>query len=230
MKIIILTGAGISAESGVPTFRSSDGLWSGHKVEEVATPKGYKKNPSLVLDFYNKRRLEVKTVTPNEAHISIANLQNSTKHKVVLITQNVDNLHERAGSPEVIHMHGSLAKSKCNVCNDVFDANEIMEITDTCSSCFSGTLRPDIVWFGEIPYHMDKITKSFEDADLFVAIGTSGNVYPAAGFVQIAKKLGLHTLELNLIKTGNNDFMECREGPASVIVTKWVNQLLELNV
>ena len=226
MKIIILTGAGVSAESGVPTFRASDGLWSGYSVEDVATPKGYKKNPKLVLDFYNKRRAEVKLAEPNAAHISIAKLQKSNKHEVVLITQNVDDLHERAGSPEVIHMHGSLAKCKCNTCDEQFVAKDIMEINDVCQSCFSGTLRPDIVWFDEIPYHMKKITNSFTDANLFVSIGTSGNVYPAAGFVQIAKKLGLHTIELNLEETGNSDFIECREGPATIVVTEWVNQLL----
>ena len=229
MRIVILTGAGISAESGIPTFRADDGLWSGFNVEDVATPAGYKRNPQLVLDFYNNRRAEVKNANPNAAHEAIARLQNSGRHDdVTLITQNVDDLHERGGSPKVIHMHGSLANALCANCGAFYPANEIMKIDDKCPECDVAKVRPDIVWFGEIPYSMDYIESKIEVADLFIAIGTSGNVYPAAGFARAAKMAKVKTVELNLYATNDTkNFDEQIEGLATVIVPEFVNNLLK---
>lgn len=229
MKIVILTGSGISAESGIPTFRGSDGLWNGFKVEDVATPEGFKKNKQLVLDFYNSRRKDVKSVVPNDAHFAIAKLQNSGLHDVTLITQNVDDLHERAGSKNVFHMHGSLANALCSHCGEVFPANEVMMVEDVCAECGEKTVRPDIVWFGEIPYYMDEIDYKLRDADIFVSIGTSGNVYPAAGFVKIAKKKKAKTVELNLEPTGGyHDFSERKIGLATKVVPEWVDDILKM--
>jgi NAD-dependent deacetylase len=228
MRIVILTGAGISAESGIPTFRADDGLWSGFNVEDVATPAGYKRNPQLVLDFYNNRRSDVKNAMPNAAHEAIARLQNSGRHDVTLITQNVDDLHERGGSPKVIHMHGSLANALCANCGAFYPANEIMRLDDKCLECDTAKVRPDIVWFGEIPYSMDYIESKIEVADLFIAIGTSGNVYPAAGFARAAKMAKAKTVELNLYATNDTkNFDEQIEGLATVIVPEFVNNLLK---
>jgi NAD-dependent deacetylase len=228
MRIVILTGAGISAESGIPTFRAEDGLWSGFNVEDVATPAGYKRNPQLVLDFYNNRRSDVKNAMPNAAHEAIARLQNSGRHDVTLITQNVDDLHERGGSPKVIHMHGSLANALCANCGAFYPANEIMRLDDKCPECDVAKVRPDIVWFGEIPYSMDYIESQIEVADLFIAIGTSGNVYPAAGFARTAKIAKAKTVELNLYATNDTkNFDEQIEGLATVIVPEFVNNLLK---
>jgi len=228
MRIVILTGAGISAESGIPTFRAEDGLWSGFNVEDVATPAGYKRNPQLVLDFYNNRRSDVKNAMPNAAHEAIARLQNDGRHDVTLITQNVDDLHERGGSPKVIHMHGSLANALCANCGAFYPANEIMRLDDKCPKCDVAKIRPDIVWFGEIPYSMDYIESKIEVADLFIAIGTSGNVYPAAGFARVAKMVMAKTVELNLYATNDTkNFDEQIEGLATVIVPEFVNNLLK---
>jgi len=224
MHIVILTGAGISAESGLATFRAEDGLWSGHSIEDVATLKGYRRNPQHVLDFYNDRRKDVAAAQPNAAHYAIAKLQQSN-HKVTLITQNVDDLHERAGS-SVLHMHGSLAKAVCESCAHNQPATDHMSVTDCCIDCGELSVRPDIVWFGEEPYYMLDIDHELRRCDLFLAIGTSGNVYPAAGFARIARKKG-RTIEFNITRSENaNDFRERIVGPASVTVPQWVDKLL----
>ena len=229
MNIVILTGAGISAESGIQTFRGNDGLWENHRVEQVATPEAYHANPNLVLSFYNARRHALLNtgIEPNAAHRAIGRLQQS-HHNVTLITQNVDNLHERGGSPSVVHMHGELLKQVCTRCLDVTQIEEDQTLSDTCACCSAvGTLRPDIVWFGEMPKYMDEIYTVLDRAELFVAIGTSGRVYPAAGFVEVANAAGAHTLEINLEASDVAPaFAEHRIGPASERVVEWVNELL----
>ena len=229
MNIVILTGAGISAESGIQTFRGNDGLWENHRVEEVATPEAYHANPNLVLSFYNARRHALLNtgIEPNAAHKAIARLQQS-RHNVTLITQNVDNLHERGGSPSVVHMHGELLKQVCTRCSDVTLIDCDQTLFDACACCSAvGTLRPDIVWFGEMPKYMDEIYTVLDRAELFVAIGTSGRVYPAAGFVEVANAAGAHTLEINLEASDVAPaFAEHRIGPASERVVEWVNELL----
>ena len=229
MNIVILTGAGISAESGIQTFRGNDGLWENHRVEQVATPEAYHANPNLVLSFYNARRHALLNtgIEPNAAHKAIARLQQS-RHNVTLITQNVDNLHERGGSPSVVHMHGELLKQVCTRCSDVTLIDCDQTLFDACACCSAvGTLRPDIVWFGEMPKYMDEIYTVLDRAELFVAIGTSGRVYPAAGFVEVANAAGAHTLEINLEASDVAPaFAEHRIGPASERVVEWVNELL----
>lgn len=226
MNIVILTGAGISAESGLGTFRDKDGLWSQYDLAEVATPEGYGRNPSLVLDFYNMRRGNAREAVPNAAHIALGRLCASDAHAVTLITQNIDDLHEQGGAQEVIHIHGSLFEALCASCGHVWPYREDMRVEDTCPTCSKrGGVRPNIVWFGEIPYQMDTCIAAIQDADLFVSIGTSGTVYPAAGFVEIAREAGASTLELNLDASGGR-FEAVREGPASVIVPAWVDELL----
>ena len=224
--IFILTGAGISAESGVPTFRSSDGLWEGHRVEDVATPEGFERDPDLVHAFYNERRRHLSLVEPNTAHLAIARLQRETA--VTLVTQNVDDLHERAGSRDVIHMHGELLKARCEGCGKVAGWSADLNISSTCGHCSrSGSMRPHIVWFGEMPLQMEAIDAAIMSAGLFVAIGTSGNVYPAAGFVSIAAAHGIRTLEINPDETGiSTVFDEHRRGPAGTIVPDWVEEVL----
>ena len=198
-SIVVLTGAGISAESGLKTFRASDGLWEGHPVDEVATPEGFAHNPALVHDFYNARRRQLPTVAPNKAHCALGTFEKQFSGDFLLVTQNVDNLHERGGSENLIHMHGELLKSRCIACNTVRSIDVDMTQESTCGDCGEqGTLRPDIVWFGEMPMEMDRIYSALANCDLFVSIGTSGNVYPAAGFVQEAKMTGAKTVELNL--------------------------------
>jgi NAD-dependent deacetylase len=228
-NIVILTGAGISAESGVATFRGVDGLWEGHRIEEVASPQGFRMDPYLVHEFYNRRRAQLLTVKPNPAHTALARLQREWQHgKVLLVTQNVDDLHERAGSQNVIHMHGELLRVKCTKCDGAMDWQDDLFVTSRCLKCAkSGGLRPDIVWFGEVPYFMETIYPALEHADLFVAIGTSGKVYPAAGFVSEAKRHGAHCLEMNLDPSDVSQvFHEQRIGPASEVVTAWVESLL----
>ncbi len=225
MKIVILTGAGISAESGLQTFRAEDGLWEGHRVEDVATPEAFERSPRTVTRFYNARRLAAAEALPNAAHSALARLEEDGRHEVVLITQNVDDLHERAGSQEVIHMHGSLAMARCYECNVQFDAPMEMVVGDRCPGCGAPTTRPDIVWFGEMPYRMEEISDALATADLFVSIGTSGNVYPAAGFVEFAAQAGASTLELNL-EPSPGAFEVSRQGPATVLVPQWVQEML----
>lgn len=226
-KIVILTGAGISAESGIRTFRAADGLWEEHRIEDVATPEGFAADPALVHRFYNARRAAAAEAAPNAAHAALAALEADGRHAVLVVTQNVDDLHERAGSRNVIHMHGTLGGALCAACDHRWPAPAVMAPADACPACGARATRPDIVWFGEMPYRMDEIWTALRDADLFVSIGTSGNVYPAAGFVQDAARAGVATLELNLEPSaGTRWFDAARTGPASQIVPDWVREML----
>ncbi|MGD9419718.1 MAG: NAD-dependent deacylase [Verrucomicrobiota bacterium JB025] len=226
--IVILTGAGISAESGLATFRDQDGLWEGHAVDEVATPEAFERNPELVQRFYNLRRAALATVEPNAAHRALARLQDEYGGRVTLITQNVDDLHERGGFSGAIHMHGELRRVKCEVCHWEGGWEGDLEVTTACPECgTTGHLRPDIVWFGEMPYSMDVIEAAVGSAGVFAAIGTSGLVYPAAGLVRLAKFAGAETVEINNKETAvSGTFDRCRTGPASVEVPAWVDELL----
>lgn len=225
-KVVILTGAGISAESGLGTFRDEGGLWAQHRIEDVATPEGFERDPGLVHNFYNMRRAEAAKASPNAAHRAIAKLQGDARFQVMLVTQNVDGLHEAGGSNTVVHMHGALNRALCAHCDHRWAAPMEMQVGETCPSCANPTGRPDIVWFGEMPYFMDQIYDALSDADLFVAIGTSGEVYPAAGFVQIASNAGAETLELNLEpSSGVSAFDTARFGPATQMVPAWVQDL-----
>ena len=226
-RIVILTGAGISAESGIDTFRSSGGLWEQHRVEDVATPEGFARNPNLVLDFYDMRRAALARVAPNAAHMAVARLQAQFAGEVLLVTQNVDDLHERGGSAQVLYMHGELKSALCTACETRSPWLGSMIDRPPCPVCAAPCLRPDVVWFGEMPYAMGRIYQALEVCDLFVSIGTSGAVYPAAGFVQEARANGAQCLELNLEPSeGSHMFHETRLGPASQLVPQWVNQVL----
>jgi NAD-dependent deacetylase len=226
-KIVILTGAGISAESGLGTFRDVGGLWSQHRIEDVATPEGFARNPELVHGFYNARRQHAAAALPNAAHQALARLQAEWPGQVILITQNVDDLHERGGARQVIHMHGILSGALCALCDHRWPAPMTMQMGEPCPACARGGGRPDIVWFGEIPYQMGAILDHLASADLFAAIGTSGNVYPAAGFAQEAAQAGADTVEINLEPSAVvSDFSETRFGPATETVPAWVNALL----
>lgn len=229
-KVVILTGAGISAESGIRTFRAADGLWENHRIEDVATPEGFLKNPDLVQRFYNERRLQLQTpeVMPNPAHLALVKLEEHLQDHFLLVTQNVDNLHEQAGSQRVIHMHGELLKVRCVETGKVYVWREDIHRDSLCQCCTQPQiLRPHIVWFGEMPFEMERIYQHLVDADLFISIGTSGNVYPAAGFVEMAKNSGAHTVELNLDPTkGSTLFDESYLGPAGTIVPEYIHQLL----
>lgn len=221
MRIVILTGAGISAESGLGTFRDKDGLWTKYDLEDVATPQGYARNPTLVHDFYNARRSNCISAAPNAAHKALAKLQKDTSHDVLLVTQNIDDLHERADGQDVVHMHGELMRALCAACGARWDAPARMSTKTTCPTCNAQAARPDVVWFGEVPYHMDRIITAIERCDSFVAIGTSGTVYPAAGFAQLARSSGAQTLEINLEPSGG-DFDQVLQGPATEAVPGWV--------
>jgi NAD-dependent deacetylase len=227
-KIVILTGAGISAESGLATFRGTDGLWEGHRVEDVATPEAFRRDAALVHTFYNARRAQVDTAEPNAAHRALARLDADWPGELLLITQNVDDLHERAGSKRLIHMHGENKKAWCLACDRRFPWGGPMSEESLCPSCgASGGLRPDIVWFGELPYDMDRIHDAVRGCDLFVSIGTSGAVYPAGGFVQTARYCGARTLEINLEPSGGSFlFDESRIGKAGELVPAWVTEVL----
>ena len=227
-NVVILTGAGISAESGLATFRGEDGLWEGHRVEDVCTPEAYARDPALVHEFYNARRSALATVQPNAAHHALACLDAEWPGELLLVTQNVDDLHERAGSKRLLHMHGENMRGWCLGCDQRFAWSGPMGEDSTCTLCgTAGQVRPDIVWFGEMPYQMDRIEDALRNADLFVSIGTSGAVYPAAGFVQTARYCGARTLELNLDPSqGSIFFHESRIGPASELVPTWVEEIL----
>jgi NAD-dependent deacetylase len=226
-RIVILTGAGISAESGIDTFRSAGGLWEQHRVEDVATPEGFARNPDLVLNFYDMRRAALADVAPNPAHLALARLEREFAGEVLLVTQNVDDLHERGGSARVLHMHGELKSALCTSCETRSPWLGTMIERPPCPVCRAPSLRPDVVWFGEMPYQMGRIYHALESCDLFVSIGTSGAVYPAAGFVQEARASGAHTLELNLEPSeGSRLFHESRLGAASLLVSQWVDEVL----
>ncbi|MCP4956977.1 MAG: NAD-dependent protein deacylase [Photobacterium aquimaris] len=231
-NIVVLTGAGISAESGIRTFRAADGLWEEHRVEDVATPEGYQRDPELVQAFYNARRAQIEdgSVAPNAAHYALAKLEAELEGTVTIVTQNIDNLHERAGSRNVIHMHGELLKVRCCESGQTIEWHGDLHTEDHCHCCqLAAPLRPDIVWFGEMPIDMDKIHDAIVKADLFIAIGTSGNVYPAAGFVHEASLQGAHTIELNLEPSNvENEFEEKRYGKASILVPAYVDELLKV--
>jgi NAD-dependent deacetylase len=257
-NIVILTGAGISAESGLATFRAEDGLWEGHRVEEVATPEGFAADPELVHAFYDARRARLGGVVPNAAHDALARLDAEWAGELLIVTQNVDDLHERAGAKRLVHMHGELLRGWCLACDERFGWSGAMSLSpvrperpspvrpersrgssrgvstalDTnanrCPTCATeGQVRPDIVWFGEMPYEMERIEAALRSCDLFVAVGTSGAVYPAAGYVQSARYCGAHTVEINLAPSlGSVMFDEVRTGRAGVEVPKWVDELL----
>lgn len=229
--IVVLTGAGISAESGIRTFRAADGLWENHRVEEVASPEGYAANPALVQRFYNERRRQLlfDAVQPNAAHRALAKLEAEFPGSLTLVTQNIDDLHERGGSRHVVHMHGELLKMFCTACHHAFEIRRDLLLEDCCDTCGGlGTLRPDIVWFGEVPYHMEAIQEALSRCDLFIAIGTSGNVYPAAGFVSLANQVGAHTVEINLEPSlTQSRFKEKLYGKAGEVLPNYIQQLLE---
>lgn len=231
-SIVVLTGAGISAESGIATFRASDGLWENHSIEEVATPEGFAANPVVVHQFYNERRRQLISddIHPNAAHLALARLEYALESipggEFTLVTQNIDNMHERAGSSRVIHMHGELLKMRCIQTDLVFDIRADLTFDDACRCCrLPGNLRPHVVWFGEIPLEMNRIQQALERCDLFLSIGTSGQVYPAAGFHQIASEQGAHTVEINLEPTTSR-FDEHHHGLAGTLVPKYVSNLL----
>lgn len=226
LNVFILTGAGISAESGVKTFRDNNGLWENHRIEEVATPQAFKSNPELVYRFYNLRRAQLKEVTPNNAHKALAKLQNNKHLNLTLVTQNVDDLHERGGFINPIHMHGEMLKARCLKTHKVFDWTEDFTSHTPCPCCNKkGNLRPDIVWFGEMPMHMMEIEEALMKADLFICIGTSGVVYPAAGFVQTAKYYNAKTVEINLDITNNTELFDVSiKGKATIEVPKFLEK------
>lgn len=228
-SIVVLTGAGVSADSGVATFRGPDGLWEGHRVQDVATPQAFRRDPALVHAFYDARRAKLRTVQPNPAHHALARLDAEWSGELLIITQNVDDLHERAGAKRLLHMHGELKKGWCLACDQRFPWTEPMGEVAFCPACGTqGSVRPDIVWFGEMPYDMDRIEAALMTADLFVSVGTSGAVYPAAGFVQTARYRGAHCLEINLDPSqGSIFFHETRLGRAADLVPAWVDELLD---
>lgn len=231
MKIFVLTGAGVSAESGLGTFRDKDGVWTKYDLETVATPEGFARNAALVRDFYNARRANLMDAAPNAAHFALARLEAELAARgdeLWLCTQNVDDLHEKAGSRRVVHMHGELAVTRCHYCQATCPDTGALTAEAVCGACGrAGGARPHVVWFGEMPLHMDEIEDALAEADLFVSIGTSGSVYPAAGFVTQARAMGIQTCEINLEPSANAYvFDEKRYGPASRIVPAWVATIL----
>lgn len=228
-NIVVLTGAGMSAESGVPTFRGADGLWEGHRIEDVASPQGFARDPELVHCFYNLRRAALNTVEPNAGHDALVRLERAWQGNFLLVTQNVDDLHERAGSEQLIHMHGELRKARCECCGAVLSWSKDLASGTRCRACGEiGGLRPHIVWFGEFPFAMDTILAALQHVDLFLCIGTSGVVYPAAGFAQTAAdRPGCHLIELNLASTAiSRQFHEHIMGPVALELPKLVERLL----
>ena len=230
-RIVILTGAGISKESGLSTFRDADGIWARYRPEDVATPEGFARDPELVLDFYNQRRRHLLSgeVEPNAAHDALARLERDWPQEVLIVTQNIDDLHERAGSTNLIHMHGEILKSRCTGCGAVIGSRGDVDVDSACSACrTSGTLRPDVVWFGEFPYEMERIFAALGTCGLFVSIGTSSHVQPAASFVEIARDYACaHTIELNLEPSERHEsFAASHHGVASAIVPEFVDALL----
>ncbi len=231
-RIVILTGAGISQESGLETFRDPNGIWSKVRIDDVATPGAFAADPARVHAFYNMRRKRAATLDlkPNAAHVALAQLEQKWSGGVLVVTQNVDSFHERAGTTNLIHMHGRHAEARCNGCGHVVPWSGDMSTQDVCAGCGSaGGLRPNVVWFGEMPLDMPRIQTALSNCDIFISIGTSGNVYPAAGFVALVRKLGgVHTVELNLEPSvGASLFAEAHYGPATEIVPRYVEQILK---
>ncbi|MCB1397008.1 MAG: NAD-dependent deacylase [Rhodobacteraceae bacterium] len=225
--IVILTGAGISAESGLGTFRDKDGLWTRYDLEDVATPEGFARNPALVHEFYNARRANMRAAEPNAAHQALARLEAARPGAVLIVTQNVDDLHQRAGSSAVIQMHGALDRALCADCGHRWPAPAVMAPADPCPACSAPRTRPDVVWFGEIPYHMPEIERVLVRARIFAAIGTSGNVWPAAGFAATARRRGARCVEMNLAPSEVSEaFHDHRYGPATEVVPAWVAEIL----
>lgn len=223
-NIVVLTGAGISAESGIRTFRAADGLWEEHRVEDVATPEAFERDPALVQQFYNARRAQLLDgIQPNAGHLALAEFERQHQGQFTLITQNIDNLHEQAGSQNLLHMHGELLKVRCSATGLLYPCHEDLHSDRVCSCCArADLLRPHVVWFGEMPLYMDEIHRALSQCDVFVSIGTSGNVYPAAGFFQLAKQAGAHTVELNLEPSNHGSrFDEVHYGPASAVVPEY---------
>jgi NAD-dependent deacetylase len=227
-NIVILTGAGISAESGIETFRADTGLWAQHRVEDVATPDGFARDPELVTKFYNGRRVGAASAEPNAAHRALAKLEAEHAGDVLIVTQNVDDLHARGGSRNLIQMHGALNSALCGACDHRWPAPMEMAVGAPCPACNAPAARPDIVWFGEMPYEMDRIFAALGNADIFAAIGTSGNVYPAAGFVAEAARVGATTVEINLERSSvGSQFDDTLLGPATQTVPAWVDRILK---
>ena len=230
-SIVVLTGAGISAESGIKTFRAADGLWENHRVEDVATPEAFERDPWLVQKFYNERRRPLLSdeVVENAGHKALARLEAEFSGDFLLVTQNIDNLHEQAGSQNIMHMHGEVLKMRCKHTETIFDCYHDIDVADLCDCCGEpNNLRPHIVWFGEMPFYMDEIARAISNCDLFISIGTSGNVYPAAGFVQMANQSGAKTLEINLEQSlVANEFDEGVYGKAGDVLPLWVSDFLE---
>ena len=227
-SIVVLTGAGVSAESGVRTFRGADGLWENQRVEDVATPQAFQRNPQLVQRFYNERRTQLLNgIEPNPAHRALAEFEQGFRGSFTLVTQNIDNLHERAGSRNLLHMHGELLKIRCRESGRLFDCQRAIRVEEACECCGrAGNLRPHVVWFGEIPLYMDAIEDALLQCDLFISIGTSGNVYPAAGFYQLAHRVGAETVELNLEPSANGSrFDRAEYGPASDVVPRFLKSI-----
>jgi NAD-dependent deacetylase len=226
-NIVILTGAGVSAESGIDTFRTAGGLWERYRPEDIATPQAFARDPELVLGFYDVRRAAIQQKHPNAAHEALARLDAAWPGELLIVTQNVDDLHERAGAARVLHMHGEHLLAWCTVCDRRSPWRDALIDRPPCPQCGESALRPDVVWFGEVPYRMDEIHDALREADLFVSIGTSGAVYPAAGFVRLARDLSARTLELNLeANQGSAWFHESRLGPATEVVPAWVAEML----
>ncbi|MGE0734365.1 MAG: Sir2 family NAD+-dependent deacetylase [Alphaproteobacteria bacterium] len=230
-NIVILTGAGISKESGIDTFRDKDGLWSRYNLEDVATPEGFARNPKMVHEFYNERRRGLKTdnIKPNAAHKALARLEREWQGNVLLVTQNIDHLHEAGGSTNLIHMHGEMFKARCDHCGQIVPCDFDLSLETLCPACNEPAgMRPHVVWFGEMPLDMDRISTAVAECQLFISIGTSGNVYPAAGFVQEARlRARAHTVELNLEPSeGATLFHDAIYGPATEMVPAYVDKLL----
>ena len=227
--IVFLTGAGISAESGLATFRSENGLWNNHRVEDVATIEAYLRNPDYVHQFYNDMRPELFKAEPNPAHLAITDLQSNYPAQIDIVTQNVDTLHEKAGNKNIYHIHGQINQIVCLNCGHVFETWGDISSEDKCEKCgVVGMLKPNIVFFGENLLYMDKVDNLLKSCDLFISIGTSGVVYPAAGFVQIAKMFGADTIELNMEQTSNNRLFDRHiYGPAGTTLPALVQELIE---
>lgn len=227
-NIVVLTGAGISAESGLATFRSSNGLWNNHKVEDVASVEGFARNPALVHDFYNNLKTEVQTAKPNPAHLSLTKLQQAFPGQVSIITQNVDTLHEKAGNQNVYHIHGQINQAVCLNCGQVLESWGDVDTETICPHCqIMGMMKPNIVFFGESLLCMDKVEELLRKCHLYISVGTSGVVYPAAGFVQTVKYYGAQTIEFTMEPTANNYLFDRHIfGPAGQTLPPYIDEII----